>query len=159
VLANQPFASTNVGTELLATWRKEPLSFTAVYGFVHAREFENTALENVPLTPRQSVTLLSGLEDEDVGRFVVEWFYVGPQRLEANPFRNESVPFATVGLLAERAFGKVRIFVNGEDLNNVRQTHYDPLLRPTRGIDGRWTVYAWAPLDGRNINGGIRVKF
>src|SRR5436190_2298364 len=32
VLASQPFASTNVGTELLATWRKEPLSLTAVYG-------------------------------------------------------------------------------------------------------------------------------
>jgi len=28
-----------------------------------------------------------------------------------------------------------------------------------RGVDGRWTVDAWAPLDGRNINGGIRVNF
>jgi hypothetical protein len=26
-------------------------------------------------------------------------------------------------------------------------------------IDGRWTVDAWAPLDGRNINGGVRVAF
>jgi outer membrane receptor for ferrienterochelin and colicins len=159
VLASQPFASTNVGTELLATWRKEPLSLTAVYGFVRAREFENTAFEDAPLTPRHSVTLLGGVEDEKVGRFVVEWFYTGQQRLEANPFRAESVPFTTVGLLAEHAFGRLRVFVNVEDLNNVRQPQYDPLLRPTRGVDGRWTVDAWAPLDGRNINGGIRVKF
>ena len=159
VLASQPFASTNVGTELLATWRKEPLSLTAVYGFVRAREFENTAFEDAPLTPRHSVTLLGGVEDEEVGRFVMEWFYTGRQRLEANPFRDQSVPFTTIGLLAERAFGKVRVFVNVEDLNNVRQSGYDPLLRPTRGVDGRWTVDAWAPLDGRNINGGIRVKF
>jgi iron complex outermembrane receptor protein len=158
-LANQPLPTTNVGTELLATWRKEPLALTAVYGFVHAREFENTAFADVPLTPRQSVTLLGGLEDEEVGRFVVEWFYTGRQRLEANPFRDESVPFMTVGLLAERAFGKLRVFVNVEDLNNVRQTQYDPLVRPTQGVDGRWTVDAWAPLDGRNINGGVRVKF
>jgi outer membrane receptor for ferrienterochelin and colicins len=113
----------------------------------------------VPLTPRHSVTLLGGLEDEEVGRLVVEWFYTGRQRLEANPFRDESAPYMTIGLLAERAFGKVRVFVNVEDLNNVRQTQYDPLIRPTQGVDGRWTVDAWAPLDGRNINGGIRLKF
>jgi outer membrane receptor for ferrienterochelin and colicins len=64
-----------------------------------------------------------------------------------------------IGLLAERAIGNVRLFVNGENLNNVRQTQFDPLLRPMRGVDGRWTVDAWAPLDGRNINGGIRVRF
>src|SRR5262249_11553523 len=86
VLANQTHASTNVGTELLATYRKEPISFTAVYGFVHAREFENTGFEDVPLTPRHAVTLLGGLEDEEVGRCVVEWFYTGAQRLDANPF-------------------------------------------------------------------------
>jgi iron complex outermembrane receptor protein len=65
----------------------------------------------------------------------------------------------TVGLLAEHAFGKVHLFVNVEDLNNVHQTQYDPLIRPAQGADGRWTVDAWAPLDGRNINGGIRVTF
>ena len=159
VLANQPFASTNVGTELLATWRREPVSVNAVYGYVRAREYENTTFEDVPLTPRHSLTVLGGMEDEDFGRFVFEWFYTGRQRLEANPFRTESVPFMTVGLLVEKVIGKVRLFVNGEDLNNVRQTQYDPLVRPTQGPDGRWTVDAWAPLDGRVINGGIRVKF
>jgi outer membrane receptor for ferrienterochelin and colicins len=158
-LSNQTFSSTNTGAELLVTFRKEPLSLTAVYDFVHAREYEDTAFADVPLTPRHAVTLLGGLEDEHVGRIVVEWFYTGRQRLEANPFRSHSVPYAAVGLLAERAFGKLRVFVNGEDLNNVRQSHYDPLLRPSRGVDGRWTVDAWAPLDGRNINGGVRVSF
>jgi len=26
-------------------------------------------------------------------------------------------------------------------------------------VDGRWTVDAWAPLDGRVINGGVRFVF
>jgi outer membrane receptor for ferrienterochelin and colicins len=159
VLANQPFASTNVGAELLATWRREPVSLTAVYDFIHAREFEDTAFAEVPLTPRHSLTLLAGWEQEDAGRIVLEWFYTGRQRLEANPFRDQSAPYMMIGLLAERAIGNVRLFVNGENLNNVRQTQFDPLLRPMRGVDGRWTVDAWAPLDGRNINGGIRVRF
>ena len=158
-LANQPRASTNVGAELLETWRREPLSLTAVYDFIHAREFEETAFADVSLTPRHALTLLAGLEDEDVGRVVVEWFYTGRQRLEANPFRDQSPPHAMVGILAERVFGKVRVFVNGENLNNVQQTRFDPLIRPIRGVDGRWTVDAWAPLDGRNINAGVRLRF
>ena len=36
---------------------------------------------------------------------------------------------------------------------------WDPIARPARDVDGRWTVDAWAPLAGRVINGGIRVSF
>ena len=63
------------------------------------------------------------------------------------------------GALIEKRFGHACLFVNGENLGNVKQTHWDPLLRPMRGVDGRWTVDAWGPLDGRNINGGVRVQF
>jgi hypothetical protein len=48
---------------------------------------------------------------------------------------------------------------NGENLTGGRQTRWDPLLRPAVSADGRWTVDAWAPLDGRVINGGIRLTF
>jgi iron complex outermembrane receptor protein len=159
VLSNQPYDATNIGTELLLTWRREPVLLNAVYGYVHAREYENTAFEDVPLTPRHSFTLLGGMEDDDFGRFVFEWFYTGRQRLEANPYRDEGAPFMTIGLLVEKVIGKVRLFANAEDLNNVRQTQFDPLVRPSQGPDGRWAVDAWAPLAGRIINGGIRLKF
>jgi iron complex outermembrane receptor protein len=159
VLSNQPEASTNVGTELLATWRKDPLSINAVYDFVRAREYENTQFADVPLTPRHAFTFVASLEDEDDGRLVFEYFYTGRQRLEANPFRTESPTYATLGVLGEVVVKKLRLFINAENLTNVRQTQYDPLLRPTRGVDGQWTVDAWAPLDGRNINAGIRVTF
>jgi outer membrane receptor for ferrienterochelin and colicins len=64
-----------------------------------------------------------------------------------------------VGLLAERQFGAWRLFINGENLSGVRQTRWHPLIRPSRAPDGRWTVDAWAPLEGRNVNGGIRIRF
>ena len=53
----------------------------------------------------------------------------------------------------------VKIFLNLENLGDVRQTHWDPLLLPSREVDGRWTVDGWAPLDGRVINGGARLNF
>ncbi len=67
--------------------------------------------------------------------------------------------YVIVGVLGEKRFGRFRLFVNGENLTGVRQSHWDPLLRPTRNIDGRWTVDAWAPLEGRTINGGVRLDF
>jgi iron complex outermembrane receptor protein len=48
-------------------------------------------------------------------------------------------------MLGEIVLGKVRLFVNAENLLGVRQTKYDPLVRPVRAPDGRWTVDAWAP--------------
>ena len=98
-------------------------------------------------------------ERENVGRIGVEWYVTGSQRLEQNPYRERSEPYSVFGFLAEKQFGKLRLFVNAENLGDVKQTDFDPLVRPTRAPDGRWSVDAWAPLEGRNINGGIRFKF
>jgi iron complex outermembrane receptor protein len=62
-------------------------------------------------------------------------------------------------MLAERRFERFSLFVNGENLTGVRQSRWEPLLRPARAVDGRWTVDAWAPLEGRVINGGVRLWF
>ena len=93
------------------------------------------------------------------GRIGVELYYTGRQRLEANPYADISEPYVILGLLAERQFGRLRVFVNGENLTDVRQTRWHPLVRPSRAVDGRWTVDAWSPLEGRNINAGVRIDF
>lgn len=149
----------NKGVELLGTFRHEPVAVTATYTYVHARQLETTVYDDVPLTPRHSAGVVAMWEREELGRVGFEWYYTGTQRLEENPYRTRSEPYVIVGLLAERQFGRVRLFVNGENLTNTRQTRWDPLVRPSRAPDGRWTVDAWAPLDGRTVNGGIRVQF
>ena len=159
VLSTLPDPTTNVGLELLGTWRRAPFSVTASYTYVQARETVNAVQQDVPLTPRHSAGLVGMWEAEDVGRVGIEWYYTGMQSLDENPYRMTSEPYMILGLLAEKQFGRVRLFVNGENLTGVRQTRWDPLLLPTRAVDGRWTVDAWAPLEGRNINGGLRVRF
>ena len=159
VLSTLPDPTTNVGLELLGTLRREPYSVTATYTYVQARETVDAIEQDVPLTPRHSAGVVGMWEAEDVGRVGIEWYYTGRQSLEENPYRTLSEPYMILGLLAEKQFGRVRLFVNGENLTGVRQTRWDPLLRTTRAPDGRWTVDAWAPLEGRNINGGLRVRF
>jgi outer membrane receptor for ferrienterochelin and colicins len=159
VLGNLVDPTTNVGVELLGTFRREPVAITVTYTYVDARETIDGIEQDVPQTPVHSAGVVGMWEVEDVGRVGVEWYYTGLQALEENPYRSVSEPYMIVGVLAERQFGRIRLFVNGENLSGVRQTRWDPLLRPTRAVDGRWTVDAWAPLEARNINGGIRVRF
>ena len=159
VLTNAPEPTTNAGVELLGTVRRAPFALTGTYTYVRSRELEESASFDVPLTPRHSAGVVGMWEREDVGRVGIEWYYTGVQRLEANPYARQSEPYHIIGLLAERQIGRMRLFVNGENLSGVRQSRWQPLVRPTRAPDGRWTVDAWAPLEGRNINGGLRVRF
>jgi outer membrane receptor for ferrienterochelin and colicins len=159
VLKNLSEPTTNTGLEALAVGKGKGFSFVANYAYVRSRETTDEGRIDVPLTPRHSVGLDGAWEWEGVGRLGVEWFYTGTQRLEANPYRTESRPYSLFGVLATRHIGRALLFVNGENLMDVRQTRWEPLLRPARGVDGRWTVDAWAPLDGRNINAGVRLAW
>jgi len=158
-LINLTQPTNNVGFEFLGTVKKAGFSGTASYTYVRSRQFEFGERVDTPLTPRHSFGLVGMWEKEKAGRIGVESYYTGQQRLEDNPYRSESKSYVLFGFLAERTFSHFRLFVNVENLSNVRQTRWDPLLRPDRGVDGRWTVDAWAPLDGRVLNGGIRLKF
>ena len=157
-LVNLAKPTDNAGMEFVSTLRKAPFTATASYTYVRSRESAAGLREDVPLTPRHSAGIVGMWEKETIGRFGIESYYTGRQRLEQNPYRSESKPYVLFGFLAERKLGRFRLFINAENLTNVRQTRWNSLIRPTRGMDGRWTVDAWAPLDGRVFNGGIRLR-
>jgi outer membrane receptor for ferrienterochelin and colicins len=149
----------NTGIEAVATFRRPPFSVTGTYTYVHSREGVGDDRADIPLTPRHSAGLVGVWESQERGRIGAEAYFTGQQRLEDNPYRSQSDGYVLFGALVERRFGRVRLFVNAENLGGVRQTRIDPLIRPSRAADGRWTVDAWAPLDGRVINGGVRIGF
>jgi outer membrane receptor for ferrienterochelin and colicins len=158
-IRNLDGATTNRGGELLATYRQAPFAVTGTYTYVQSRETDGGVRDEVALTPRHSVGIVAMAESEEKGRVGLEVYYTGRQRLDANPYRDESEPYVIVGLLAERRFARFSVFVNGENLTGVRQSHWNPLVRPAQAADGRWTVDAWAPLEGRVVNGGVRIRF
>jgi len=149
------------------------LRITGSYTYLQSRECLATALDvnapstclrgDVPLTPRHAAGIVASVEQHGRSRVGIEVYYTGRQALADNPFRTESRPYVIVGLLGERAFntamGVARLFVNFENLTNVRQTRFDPLLLPSRGPGGRWTTDAWTDLSGFTANGGVRLAF
>ena len=160
-LFNSPDPVRTWGTEFLARFRDGPLFGTATYVYTRSRETdpEGTMRREVPLTPTHTVGVIGGWESEGRGRIGAEFYYTGRQTLDDNPYRSASEPYVIVGVIAERRFGRVRVFVNAENILDTRHTQYDPLVRPSRSPEGRWITDVWAPLEGVAINGGVRIAF
>ena len=149
------------GTELVARYRIQGFVIMATHAWTRSTELDPHGLDRreVPLTPRHAGSFNAIWEREGTGRLGVELYYTGRQGLEDNPYRSTGTPHWLLGLLGERRVGPARLFINAENLFDVRQTKSDSLVQPSRLPDGRWTVDAWAPLDGRVVNGGVRFAF
>lgn len=183
-LAHAPAPTRTYGIELLARLVRPlgeereggteapALRVTATYVYLRSTECNpdgiagtTCARREVPLTPRHAATFVASVEQEEKSRVGLEVYYTGRQSLErdVNPYRMQSRPYVLVGLLGERAFetraGVARLFVNLENVTNVRQTRFDPLILPARGRGGRWTTDAWTELVGFTVNGGVRFGF
>jgi outer membrane receptor for ferrienterochelin and colicins len=157
-IVNAAEPTRTAGSEVLARLIFDDLNIVVAHTFTRSTELDlaSGTRNLVPLTPKHTATFDLLWEQEGKGRIGLEGYYTGRQRLEYNPYRSESIPYWVFGALFERQFGMVKFFVNGENLADFRQTRYDPLVRPTPNFDGRWTVDAWSPLEGRVINAGIR---
>ncbi len=186
-LVNAPGPTHTWGGELLARVERElgeesgdeeppMLRVTGTYTLLHSTECDlNSASalagilvdrcdrHEVALTPRHAVGVVTTVEQEGVSRVGLELYYTGRQRLDANPYRSESRRYLIVGLMGERAFttrvGTARLFLNFENITNVRQTRDDRLVLPVRGAGGRWTTDAWTDLAGFTVNGGVRYQW
>jgi len=160
-LFNAPEPTRTYGTDLLVRFHEEPFHLTATYAYILSRESdpESGYRREVPLTPRHSAGAVGMWESEGRGRLGAELYFTGRQMLEDNPYREASRPYVVLGVLAERRFGRARLFLNAENLLDARQTRWDALLLPARAPEGRWTTDAWAPLEGRTLNAGVRLEF
>jgi len=149
------------GAEVTARYRWNDIMLRGSYVFVGAREPNPSGIgrRRVPQTPKHTAGLVAMWEQHGRGRIGLEAYYTGRQSLDDNPYRTRSKRYVELGALAEITLGKISLFVNAENILNVRQTRTDPILRPARAPDGRWTVDAWAPTDGFVANAGVRLRF
>ena len=160
-IVNAPEPTKTSGAEFITRYSRGLFHVIGTYTHLHAAESDpaGPGRREVPLTPRHVAELAAILESESKGRIGAELSYTGRQSLEDDPYRTLSVPYLEVGVLGEIRIGDVHVFLNAENLTNVRQTHYDPLLLPAQAPDGRWTTDVWAPLEGRVFNAGVRLEF
>ncbi|MEO8061619.1 MAG: TonB-dependent receptor [Pseudomonadota bacterium] len=146
-----------VGAELLAHYVTGSLHVIGSSTYLDVTEVaEAGGRHRSDLVPRVAAELAAILEDEERGRVGIEVSYTGRQVLLDNPYRDEGKSYVEINALAEMKFGSIAVFFNALNITNVRQTRFDPLLRPTPAADGQRIVDVWAPLSGRMFNLGIR---
>jgi iron complex outermembrane receptor protein len=160
-LTNAPGPTRSAGFEILARLVRDPWHVTAAYTHLRSSEWDPSigARRATALTPRHAVGLVGAHEVEDRWRAGIELYYTGRQALADNPYRTESPAYLIIGALFEVRAGRVRPFVNLENLTDVRLTQWQPLVRPSPGLGGRWTTDAWTELAGRTVNGGVRLAW
>jgi iron complex outermembrane receptor protein len=145
---------------VFAVFSMEPIIATAYIASTRSRELSpDTGLpRELPLTPRTEAGLDVAYEEDESGTYVAaEIFYTGRQALDNDPYLRLGVPYTTVGVLASQRIGRAAtVFFNVENLTGVRLSRYEPVIRPSPGEGGRLTVDAWAPLEGRLFNAGVR---
>ena len=157
VNASQPTRTR--GTELIARYHEEDFDVILTHMYVWSAEDAGSGdTREVPLNPRHSATfdLVWRFGQSQVG---FEAFYTGRQSLDENPYRDVGAAYLLWGGLYTYRIGPALLYVNVENLSDVRQTKTERLLFPARLPDGRWSMDAWAPLDGRTLNAGLRFRF
>ena len=149
------------GSEFLVRYYWHDIKLTASYLYVDASEVSETneGRQEIALTPRHSAGFVAMWEQHGSFRTGFEAYYTGVQRLNDNPYLNESKPYWHLGLMGEITLGRISYFINLENLLNVRQTDEHPLLLPNRAASGQWTTDIWSRNDGFIANAGIRIKF
>lgn len=148
------------GGELSAKFGYQDFKLSLGYTFVYATEEDQGETAEAPLNPRHSLGIVLFYESEELGlKTGFETYWTGAQRLERNPFRTQSPSYVVSGLIAEKAFGQIRLFVNFENIFDARQTRWDPIVLGPDGFGGIRTVPIYAPLEGRVVNGGVRFVY
>lgn len=143
------------GAELNLTFNFGEVRYLLGYTYVDARHQTPFGSSALPLVSPHRVNQVIMWEREDNFRVGFEAYYYGKQERE-NDTTGRSYWF--FGLMMEKQLSEsIKVFLNFENLADSRQTRYEDiysgsLANPTfRGI--------YAPLDGRVLNGGVRVRF
>jgi iron complex outermembrane receptor protein len=157
-LFNAPGPRRAPGAEVLAHYVIGALQAIGSWSYIDATEALGSGeRQAVPLVPRNSGELGAILENPQRGRVGLEVGYTGRQALEDDPYRSVSEPYLELNALGEIRIGRMSIFFNAINLANVRQTRFEPLVRPSPGLGGNPITELWAPLGGRTFNLGFRA--
>jgi outer membrane receptor for ferrienterochelin and colicins len=105
-----------------------------------------------PLTPKHRLNADLTYEIENSFRFGLEAFYTGQQLLNDGTTGNA---YTTFGVLVQKMWKQLSVFLNAENLFGVRQTKWGSIYSGT--ITNPLFTDIYAPLDGAVINAGIKL--
>lgn len=123
------------------------------YTFTDAKAGYLTGNRRLTLLPRHKVNSSLVFEKHENFKTGVEFYYGSRQILDD---RSLTRSIAEVGVFGEKTFGKFSLFINGENLTDVRQSRYGPVVLGPHNNPTFAEIYTH--LEGRVFNGGIKIR-
>lgn len=151
---NAPGYLTSQGAETNVKLSIDELAFYLGYTYTDTKQHFNGQVFTQPLTPKNRISFDSSYEIEDQFRVGFESFYTGPQLLSDGTTGRS---FVTFGALVQKMWKHLDVFINAENLTDQRQTKWGPIF--TGSISDPVFKDIYAPLDGRVVNMGLRIKY
>ena len=142
------------GIELTLRLALERITLFSGYSYIIAENHFNGVKYWYPLAPHQKLHLDMVYEMEGKWRIALESYYTGKQQLNDGTIGNS---FWVFGALVQKSWKHLSLFINSEDLNDVRQTRWGSIY--TGSFDNPTFKDIYAPLEGITINGGIILKW
>jgi iron complex outermembrane receptor protein len=128
-------------------------TFFTGYSYTTVKSHSDTATGAYPLAPKHKLHFDLVYELEGKLRIALESYYTGSQLLTDGKIGRQ---YWLMGALIEKSWKKFSIFLNGEDLNDARQTKWDTIYTGT--LDDPTFRDIYAPLEGIIINGGMKIR-
>ena len=109
--------------------------------------------QTLPLTPTSRINSALLFEKAENFKAGVEAYYTSRQFLTSG-FRTR--PYWILGLFGEKWLGRYSVFVNAENITDVRQGRYTQVVFPPHANPTFGEIYM--PTEGRMFNGGIKIR-
>lgn len=123
------------------------------YTFTDAKAGYLTGDRVLPLTPRHKINSSLVFEEHENFKAGLEAHHTGSQTLSD---RSRTRSYTLVGIFGEKTFGKFSVFINAENITDVRQGNFGPVVIPPFSNPTFAEIYA--PLEGRVFNGGVKIR-
>jgi iron complex outermembrane receptor protein len=145
--------SDSKGVDLSLRLSMDNWKFFTGYSYTIVKNHFNGLTSIYPLAPKHKVHFDLVYELEGKLRIALESYYTGRQQLSDSSTGKQ---FWLFGALVEKSWKHFSLFINSEDLNNIRQTKWESIY--TGSPDNPTFRDVYAPLEGITINGGIKIK-
>ncbi|MFD2872310.1 TonB-dependent receptor plug domain-containing protein [Mucilaginibacter ximonensis] len=150
---NAPGYLISKGAETNVKLLMDELGIYFGYTYVDVQQHFNGSGKLQTLTPKNQLNADLTYEVENSFRAGVEGFYTGSQLLGDGAVGRS---YWTFGLLVQKMWKHFDIFINAENLTDQRQSRWGTIYTGT--ITNPVFKDIYAPLDGRVVNAGIRLK-
>jgi len=154
-LRNASYNYRTLGTDTYLRLEYDAIEFYIGYNHTAARQTQvsGNGQQFVPFNPRDKGSLTVAYEIPDTWRFGIEASWVGNQYIYNNQRVASYYFWATA---VERMFGRFHLILNAENLFNVQQINFGPVV--TGDVRNPSIAPLWGPQQGRIVNLALKYQ-